>query len=478
MQQRASTEATTRSPLQKLRVVIWYNLSLMARSADLSALTGLSTRFGTFVAERFPLALAPARVALETVTQTLARGTDPASIEALRPAFRRELARRLYDAVTSPDRLDETTPGTSAVKRLEQARAEIVDACDGFLRREAIRASLTAEERREILRGMVLTRAVDNRLKQFFMGGDVRWGEMAFQGKGFRSLGQEAIYAAGIRLRRGAAFRKDGIWTGDVVAPVIRDLGVALAMRHDEEAVRMVLSAQMAKAGPPMNGKDLHVGDWNAGVLPASAPLSIGTMSIAGLAMAFWREGSGRVALSFIGEGGSSLGEWHEAINLCAARRLPAIFCIENNQTALSTPVCETSAVRVFADKAVGYGVPGITLDGTDPDAIAAAFAWAIERARAGLGPTFIELVSMRMCGHAHHDDMLYLGQGHPAVVGLRRRFSRRATPTGSCSTSGRSAIRFRAMRRASKPSASSRAASSRSSRPRPTPSSRKRRAP
>ena len=91
-------------------------------------------------------------------------------------------------------------------------------------------------------------------------------------------------------------------------------------------------------------------------------------MSIAGLAMAFWREGSGRVALSFIGEGGSSLGEWHEAINLCAARRLPAIFCIENNQTALSTPVSETSAVRVFADKAVGYGVPGITLDGTDPD--------------------------------------------------------------------------------------------------------------
>jgi 2-oxoisovalerate dehydrogenase E1 component len=386
----------------------------MARSADLSALTGLSTRFGTFVAERFPLALAPARVALETVTQTVARGTDPASIETLRPAFRRELARRLYEVITSPDRLDETTPGTSAVKRLELARAEIVDACDGFLRREAIRASLTAEERREILRGMVLTRAVDNRLKQFFMGGDVRWGDMAFQGKGFRSLGQEAIYAAGIRLRRGAAFRKDGIWTGDVVAPVIRDLGVALAMRHDEEAVRMVLSAQMAKSGPPMNGKDLHVGDWNSGVLPASAPLSIGTMSIAGLAMAFWREGSGRVALSFIGEGGSSLGEWHEAINLCAARRLPAIFCIENNQTALSTPVSETSAVRVFADKAVGYGVPGLTLDGTDPDSVAAAFAWAIERARAGLGPTLIELVSMRMCGHAHHDDMLYLGKDTP----------------------------------------------------------------
>ena len=115
--------------------------------------------------------------------------------------------------------------------------------------------------------------------------------------------------------------------------------------------------------------------------------------------------------VSFIGEGGTSLGEWHEAINLCAARRLPAIFCVQNNQTALSTAVPDQSAVRVFADKAAGYGIPGLTLDGTDPDSIAAAFAWAGERARAGRGPTLIELVAMRMCGHAHHDDMLYLGR-------------------------------------------------------------------
>ncbi len=68
--------------------------------------------------------------------------------------------------------------------------------------------------------------------------------------------------------------------------------------------------------------------------------------------MAFQRDGQQRVVVSFIGDGGSSLGEWHEAINLCAARRLPAVFCIENNQTALSTPVPAQSAVRVFADKA------------------------------------------------------------------------------------------------------------------------------
>jgi 2-oxoisovalerate dehydrogenase E1 component len=160
-----------------------------------------------------------------------------------------------------------------------------------------------------------------------------------------------------------------------------------------------------------MHGKDLHVGDFSWGILPAAAPLAIGSLTVAGMALAFARDGSGRVALSFIGEGGSSLGEWHEAINLCAARRLPAVFAVENNQTALSTPVREQSAVRVFADKAAGYGIPGITIDGTDPDEIAATFAWAAARARAGRGPALIELVSMRMCGHAHHDDRLYLGR-------------------------------------------------------------------
>ena len=364
-----------------------YNLSLMARSADLSALTGLSTRFGTFVAERFPLALAPARVALETVTQTVARGTDPASIETLRPAFRRELARRLYDAITSPDRLDETTPGTSAVKRLEQARAEIVDACDGFLRREAIRASLTAEERREILRGMVLTRAVDNRLKQFFMGGDVRWGDMAFQGKGFRSLGQEAIYAAGIRLRRGR-----GVPQRRHLDRRRRGAGHSRSRRRARDAARRGSGAHGAeRADGQSRSADERQGParWRLelGVLPASAPLSIGTMSIAGMAMAFWREGSGRVALSFIGEGGSSLGEWHEAINLCAARR-----CRRSSASRTIRRRCRRRSARPqryvsLRIRPLATACPGITLDGTDPDAIAAAFAWAIERARAGVGP-------------------------------------------------------------------------------------------
>jgi 2-oxoisovalerate dehydrogenase E1 component len=383
----------------------------MRRSSELDELTGLASRFGAFVAERHPLALADALEAFAAVTRGGVPSDEP-GIEALRSGLRRELQRRLRARAAAGVGLPDTTPRTTAESRLAQASAEVVAACDGCLRRAAIQASLTSEERREILRGMVLTRATDNRLKTFFTGSDVRYGSAPFQGKGFRSLGQEAIYAAGVRLRRGEAYRDgDGTWRGDVVAPMIRDLGLAFAMRHEPDSVRMVLNAQMAKAGAAFEGKDLHIGDFSWGVLPPAAPLAISSLTVAGLAMAFAREGSQRVALSMIGEGGCSLGEWHEAINLCAVRRLPAVFCIQNNQRALSTPVADQSAARVFAEKAAGYGVEGLTIDGTDPDQIAAAFAWAVERARAGAGPTLIELVTMRMCGHAHHDDMLYLGR-------------------------------------------------------------------
>jgi 2-oxoisovalerate dehydrogenase E1 component len=388
----------------------------MARTTRVAATPGVAERLRAFIVEQFPFALPLIDRALAGAH--VAR--NPQVIERYRAALRGKLEQMLGALETTE--LPDTTPGVAASHRLDQARHALLDACDGFLAREAIAASLTADERREILRGMMLTRAVDNRLKQFFNSGEIRYGDTPFQGKGFRSLGQEAIYAAAIRLRRGPQWRDGDVWYGDVVGPIIRDAGVALAMRPEPETVRMVLNAQMGKDGPPMRGKDLHIGDFSWGVLPATAPLSISTLTIAGMAMAFGLDrqlperlngvpSGERVAVSFIGEGGSSLGEWHEAINLCAARRLPAIFCVENNQTALSTPVSDQSTARVFADKALGYGLPGITIDGTDPDAIAAAFTWAAERARSGVGPTLIEVVSMRMCGHAHHDDMLYLGK-------------------------------------------------------------------
>ena len=141
---------------------------------------------------------------------------------------------------------------------------------------------------------------------------------------------------------------------------------------------------------------------------------------------------------------------------MCAARRLPAMFCVENNQTALSTPVAEQSAVRVFADKAAGYGIPGITIDGTDPDEIAAAFAWAVERARAGEGPALIELVV-----HAHVRPRAprrhaLPRQGSAGVVGVRAAHRAGLRGTASSTRTGPRAIRSPATRRGSSARASS----------------------
>src|SRR5262245_32929938 len=128
----------------------------------------LSDRLLSFILERYPFAVPAVQQALATCVDD-GHATDHGSIENLRPLFCRELSRELADIAVS--NLPDTTPGATASARLESARHELVAACDGFLIREAIVASLTDEERREILRGMLLTRAVDNRLKQFFLSG-------------------------------------------------------------------------------------------------------------------------------------------------------------------------------------------------------------------------------------------------------------------------------------------------------------------
>ena len=258
-------------PLKWLSLTWEQYHSRVARSS-VAVSPALAERLCAFVLDRFPFALEPVGAALRSVRSVGGAGSASPAIQAggagsasrsescerTRRSFRVALERELQrlDLRDLPD----TSPGVAAHVRLDQARRELIDACDGFFARESIAASLTPDERREILRGMVLTRAVDNRLKQFFASSDVTYQGVPFQGKGFRSLGQEAIYAAAIRLRRGQGWRgSDDDWRGDVVGPMIRDLGVALAMRGDAEAVRMVLNAQAAKDGPPMNGKDLHI---------------------------------------------------------------------------------------------------------------------------------------------------------------------------------------------------------------------------
>lgn len=285
---------------------------------------------------------------------------------------------------------------------LDRLQRDVVAA----LRRVALRRSLQPQEKREILRGMLRTRYLDARLKKFFTSGEVKMADgTPFQGKGFRSMGQEAIYAAGIRLRRLQNGASADPYDGDLVAPMIRDLGLALAMGVKPYDV---MAAQMGKPGLPTNGKDLHIGDFSCGVLPPAAPIGISTGTACGLGLAL--KGSGRVVVSCIGDGGTSIGEWHEVVNFAAVQKMPLVFILQNNQTALSTPTHEQFACRRLAERAVGYGIRGVTIDGTDPEAIFAAVTEAADACRRGEGPVLVELVAMRICGHAHHDDMLYFG--------------------------------------------------------------------
>ena len=316
-------------------------------------------RLGAFVAERHPLALGR-RARCVRGRRGRWRARRRGCHRSAARALRRELAGRLESRPSSAG-LPETTPGTSAQRRASsRPRRQVVDDCDGFLRRAAIEASLTHDERIEILRGMVLTRATDNRLKTFFTSGEVRYRRDTVSGKGI------SLARPGGHLRRGdPASPRPGVsrrrWPVDGRRHRADDprSRAALAMRCDPETVRMVLNAQMAKAGPPLDGKDLHIGDFDWGILPPAAPLAIATLTIAGMAMASSARARGASPCRSSATAGRRSANGTRRSTSARSGRLPAIFCVQNNQTALSTPIADQSAARVFADKAAGYGIPG-----------------------------------------------------------------------------------------------------------------------
>jgi TPP-dependent pyruvate/acetoin dehydrogenase alpha subunit len=122
--------------------------------------------------------------------------------------------------------------------------------------------------------------------------------------------------------------------------------------------------------------------------------------------------GEGAVALTYIGDGGSNVGDFHEGLNMASVMRLPMVLVLENNQFAYSTPVERQTAAERFADRGRGYGIPGVTIDGTDLLAVLRVTREAVERARRGEGPTLIESVTMRMHGHSASDDASYVPPG------------------------------------------------------------------
>lgn len=194
----------------------------------------------------------------------------------------------------------------------------------------------------------------------------------------------------------------------DVVLPSHRDMGTHLVRGHTPlEVMRQYMKRKDCQTG----GKDssLHMGLEGANVIGHISPLAHNLPVATGVAFAERQKNSGAVVLATLGDGATSLGDFHEALNFAGVQRLPVLFVVVNNQYAYSTPTRLQYACERLSDRAIGYGMAGEQIDGTDALIVWDAAQRAVERARAGLGPTLIESVTMRMRGHSEHDDFRYV---------------------------------------------------------------------
>jgi TPP-dependent pyruvate/acetoin dehydrogenase alpha subunit len=260
---------------------------------------------------------------------------------------------------------------------------------------DAIPHGLSRDELLEIYRYVVLTRSLEERLVTLFRQSKVVGGL-------FRSLGQEGeSVASSYALRR----RTDG--TGDMMSPLIRNLGSMLVMGARPVEV---LQQYMARGTAPARGKELniHFTDYRRGFLGQISPLGDMIPVMTGVTLSFKQRGEQRVGMVYIGDGATSTGAFHEGINFAAVQRCPLVVMVENNGFAYSTPTRLQTAARRFVDKAAGYGVAGEQVDGNDVLAVYGAARRAVDRARAGEGVALIEVMTYRRLGHAQHDNQSY----------------------------------------------------------------------
>ncbi|HWD76905.1 MAG TPA: thiamine pyrophosphate-dependent dehydrogenase E1 component subunit alpha [Solirubrobacteraceae bacterium] len=249
---------------------------------------------------------------------------------------------------------------------------------------------LRLQDRIWLLRAMLLMRGIEARAMSLYRQGKV-------PGSFYDGYGQEAVSA-------GAAF---AMAPEDRLCILHRDLAAHL-IRGVTPA--RILSQYMGRAAGITRGRDgnVHFGDPRLGCVGMVSMLPDMMLVATGMAMAFKLRGEHRCALTWFGDGSTSRGDFHEAMNWAGVQRLPVVFVLENNQYAYSTPVDKQFAVDPV-ERAAAYGFAGLTVDGNDVEAMFDAAREARERAVAGGGPTLIEAVTMRMHGHAAHDDMKYV---------------------------------------------------------------------
>jgi TPP-dependent pyruvate/acetoin dehydrogenase alpha subunit len=241
-------------------------------------------------------------------------------------------------------------------------------------------------------RFMLLARLLDDKFAALYRAGKIHGGV-------FLGRGQEALSASvGISLKK-----------TDVFAPLIRDAAGRLAFGETVlDAVRTYLGSSLG----PMRGRDgnVHRGKPQEGYLPMISHLGAMVSVVNGALFARRMKGiSGTVGVTCIGDGATSTGAFHEALNQAAVEKLPLVLVVADNQYAYSTPTSLQFACENLADKAVGYGVEVQSVDGTDLSACLKIVGNAVARARNGNGPQLVVAKLLRLCGHGEHDDSNYI---------------------------------------------------------------------
>ncbi|WP_339146721.1 MULTISPECIES: thiamine pyrophosphate-dependent dehydrogenase E1 component subunit alpha [unclassified Sutcliffiella] len=253
-------------------------------------------------------------------------------------------------------------------------------------RHEAL--GLTDENVLEMFETMLMARRIDERM--WLLN---RAGKIPFV---ISCQGQEAAQV-------GAAFALDR--EKDYVLPYYRDMGVVLTFGMT--ATELMLSGFAKAEDPNSGGRQMpgHFGQKKNRIVTGSSPVTTQVPHAVGVALAGRLEGKDLCTFVTFGEGSSNQGDFHEGANYAAVHKLPVIFMCENNKYAISVPYEKQVACEKISDRAIGYGMPGITVDGNDPLEVYAAVKEAADRGRRGDGPTLVEAISYRLTPHSSDDD-------------------------------------------------------------------------
>jgi acetoin:2,6-dichlorophenolindophenol oxidoreductase subunit alpha len=255
---------------------------------------------------------------------------------------------------------------------------------------------LSADMRHHMLKAMLEIRYTEERIQELFL-------ENVIRGTTHLCIGQEAVSV-------GMAANVDA-GRGDTVTCTYRGHGHALALGMP---LRSMMAEMMGKASGCSKGKggSMHLTDMNVGLIGTFAIVGAGLPVTNGAALTAQLKKTGAVSISLFGDGTPNIGAWHEAVNLAAVWKLPSVFICENNLYGEYSAYEDTAPVENVADRACAYNIPGVIVDGQDAEAVYAVVRTAVERARAGEGPTLIEAKTYRYMGHSRTDPATYRPEG------------------------------------------------------------------